>query len=275
MRIDSHQHFWRYDPVKGAWITDDMKAIRRDFLPDDLSPLFQAHGIDGCVAVQADQTEDENHFLLDLAQSNSWIKGVVGWLDLKADNLEERIQFFSENERFKGVRHVLQTEPDGFMSDPDFVSGVTKVGENQLTYDILTIENQLNEVVEFVSALPEMPLVIDHISKPNISTSSFDHWSKCMKELSEFDHVHVKLSGMITEANWETWSIQDLKPYVDFCLEHFGPDRLMYGSDWPVCLVAGKYDQVIFSIKALIAQLSSDEQAAIFGLTASRFYNLG
>jgi len=274
MKIDSHQHFWHYHPVKGAWITDEMRVIRRNFMPADLEPLLKAQGINGCVAVQADQSEHENWFLLNLAKANPWIKGVVGWLDLKSATLEDQVALCSEHDSFRGARHILQAEPDGFMTDPQFIKGVSLLGAKGLTYDILITENQLEEAVRFVKALPEMPLVIDHIGKPNIAASSFEHWAKYMKQMSAFDHVYVKLSGMITEANWETWTPEDLKPYVDFCLEHFGPERLMYGSDWPVCLVAGTYAQVVSALKKMLSHLSEDEQAAIYGNTASKFYKL-
>ncbi|HCX23439.1 MAG: amidohydrolase [Flammeovirgaceae bacterium] len=274
MRIDAHQHFWQYDPVKGAWITDEMQVIRQDFMPGDLKPLLDSHDIDGCVAVQADQSERENEFLLELTEQNTWIKGVVGWLDLKADDLTDRMEHYQQYDSFKGVRHILQAEPEGFMTDPKFIKGVAQIGASGMTYDILTTENQLEEAIDFVKALPEMPLVIDHISKPNIAQASYDHWAKHMLKLSEFQHVNVKISGMITEADWKEWRVKDIKPYVDFCLENFGPERLMYGSDWPVCLIAGEYDQVIYAIKACLAELSISEQEAIYGKTASLFYKL-
>ena len=274
MRIDAHQHFWQYDPVKGGWITDEMQVIRQDFMPGDLKPLLDSHDIDGCVAVQADQSERENEFLLELTEQNTWIKGVVGWLDLKADDLTDRMEHYQQYDSFKGVRHILQAEPEGFMTDPKFIKGVAQIGASGMTYDILTTENQLEEAIDFVKALPEMPLVIDHISKPNIAQASYDHWAKHMLKLSEFQHVNVKISGMITEADWKEWRVKDIKPYVDFCLENFGPERLMYGSDWPVCLIAGEYDQVIYAIKACLAELSISEQEAIYGKTASLFYKL-
>ena len=274
MRIDAHQHFWQYDPVKGAWITDEMQVIRQDFMPGDLKPLLDSHDIDGCVAVQADQSERENEFLLELTEQNTWIKGVVGWLDLKADDLTDRMEHYQQYDSFKGVRHILQAEPEGFMTDPKFIKGVAQIGASGMTYDILTTENQLEEAIDFVKAFPEMPLVIDHISKPNIAQASYDHWAKHMLKLSEFQHVNVKISGMITEADWKEWRVKDIKPYVDFCLENFGPERLMYGSDWPVCLIAGEYDQVIYAIKACLAELSISEQEAIYGKTASLFYKL-
>ncbi|RMG63978.1 MAG: amidohydrolase [Bacteroidetes bacterium] len=273
-RIDAHQHFWKYDPVTGAWITDEMQVIRRDFMPSDLQPLLEQHGIDGCVAVQAEQSLAENTFLLGLADQHPFIRGVVGWVDLKSAHLAQQMEPFLDHPTFKGVRHILQAEPDGFMTDPRFIRGVAWLGQQGLTYDILTTEKQLAEVVQFVEALPAMPLVIDHISKPNIAQASFSHWASHMQRLSAFEHVCVKLSGMITEAHWQSWKPEDLAPYVDFCLKHFGPERLMYGSDWPVCLVAGTYAEAQAALAHCLASLSPSEKEAIFGLTARRFYSL-
>ncbi|UII34572.1 amidohydrolase family protein [Fulvivirga ulvae] len=274
MRIDAHQHFWQYHPVKEGWITDDMQVIRRDFMPTDLKPLLDEHALDGCVAVQADQSENETLFLLELAATHDWIKGVIGWLDLQEPDLEEQLAYFKANKHFKGVRHILQAEPKGFMTSNRFVEGVKSVGKHGLTYDILTNETQLDDVLELVRSLPAMPLVIDHISKPDIRKQSFDHWAKYMKILSEYDHVHVKLSGMATEADWQHWTEQDFMIYFDFCLEHFGPKRLMYGSDWPVCLVAGSYGRIIGALQSAVSVLSSEEQDWIMGKTASNFYKL-
>ncbi|GAA0892782.1 amidohydrolase family protein [Fulvivirga kasyanovii] len=274
MRIDAHQHFWQYHPVKEGWITDDMQVIRRDFMPADLKPLLDKHAFDGCVAVQADQSENETLFLLELAADNDWIKGVVGWLDLQEHDLNEQLAYFKANKHFKGVRHILQAEPKGFMTSNSFVEGVKSVGKHGLTYDILTNETQLDDVLELVRSLPAMPLVIDHISKPDIKKQSFDHWAKYMKILSEYDHVHVKLSGMATEADWQHWTEKDFTIYIDFCLQHFGPQRLMYGSDWPVCLVAGNYDHIISALQSSISSLSLEEQGWIMGKTATKFYNL-
>ncbi len=274
MKIDAHQHFWKYDPVKGAWISDDMKIIRQDFLPIDLKSILDEHAIDGCVAVQADQSVAENDFLLGLAEQYPFIKGVVGWVDLKATDLGNQLDQYSEYDKLKGIRHVIQIEPDGFMMDPKFIEGVSQLNQYGLTYDILTVERQLEEAVKFVDSLPEMKLVIDHISKPNIAESSFDHWAKYMKEMSKRQNVYVKLSGMITEANWDSWDAGTLEPYVDFCLEQFGADRLMYGSDWPVCLVAGEYKEMRSALETCLTKLSTSEQNQIFGLTATDFYNL-
>lgn len=274
MKIDAHQHFWKYDPVRDAWINEDMAQIRKDFMPDDLLPVLKENAIDGCVAVQADQSLVENDFLLSLADQHDWIKGVVGWLDLLSPQLSSQLDQYKMHPRFRGVRHILQAESDGFMTQKDFVDGIRLMHDHGLSYDILTYERQLDEVIELIKALPEMPLVIDHISKPNIKEKSFDHWYSKMKEISAFGHVHVKLSGMVTEADWHHWTSEDLVPYIEFCLTQFGPQRLMYGSDWPVCLVASSYENMKNSLLKCISTLSPSEQAWIMGGTASRFYNL-
>ncbi len=274
MRIDAHQHFWKFNPVRDAWITEEMQVIRRDFRPEDLKPLLEQHAIDGCVAVQADQSQEENNVLLSLAKAHPLIKGVVGWVDLLADDLQDQLDSLVQEHVLKGVRHILQAEPEGFMLQAKFIAGLKMTGEMGLTYDVLTKEGQLPETLELVKALPEMKLVVDHISKPDIASSSFDHWKKYMSQLAKHEHIHVKLSGMVTEANWQTWGPEDLKPYVDFCLEKFGAKRLMYGSDWPVCLLAGDYSSTIGALETCLKALSDDEQQYIFGNTATDFYHL-
>lgn len=274
MIIDTHQHFWYYNDNNFDWITDDMAILRKNYLPEDLEPVIDSVGVSGTVLVQVEQREEENELFINFARQHSFIKGVVGWLDLKAGDLDEKLATYSENNYFKGVRHILQTEPDGFMTDPEFVKGVSRLNDYNFTYDVLTTESQLAEVVEFLHSLPEMKIVIDHISKPNIKAASIEHWMKYMKEISKISHVHVKLSGMITEADWQNWTVDQLRPYVDFCLENFGADRLMFGSDWPVCQVAGNYGQVHLALDDCLVDLSSDERAQIWGLTAQSFYNL-
>lgn len=274
MKIDAHQHFWQYDPLRDGWITEDMQVLAKDFMPDNLRSLLLENGIDGCVAVQADQSLEETELLLGLSDHHAWIKGVVGWVDLKGKDLSEQLNHFKQHKSFKGVRHILQAEAEGFMTTSEFIDGVSEVGREGLTYDILVNERQLEEVLAMVRQLPEMRLVIDHISKPDIKSKSYDHWAKCMKQLSEYEHLSLKLSGMITEADWQQWETNDLTPYIDFSLEHFGPSRLMYGSDWPVCLLAGSYREVIQSLKMCIRELSLDEQEKIMGGTAVEFYDL-
>ena len=232
------------------------------------------NNIDGCVAVQADQSEAETDFLLGLAKEHPWIKGVVGWVDLLADNLDQRLDHYQKYEVFKGVRHILQAEPDGFISNPRFIRGVTRLSKRSLTYDILTHEKQLLEVLTFINKLPKMKLVIDHISKPDIKNRSFKLWSAHMKELSTYNHVCIKLSGMITEANWSSWKTTDIKPYIDFCLENFSADRLMFGSDWPVSLLAGSYDRVVSVFEECIQGISSQDYEQLMGKTAVQFYNV-
>lgn len=274
MKIDSHQHFWKYDPIRDAWIDETMEAIQRDFLPKDLEPILRDKGIDGCVSVQADQSERETHFLLDLAENHNFIKGVVGWIDLKSPNIDERLEYFSQFPKLKGFRHIIQAEPDGFMMDEMFIRNVNKLQLHQFSYDILIFENQLNETVQFVRRLPEVRLVIDHIAKPVIKESSFEQWASYMKKLASYQNVHVKLSGMVTEADWEHWQKKDFEPYLETCLEYFSADRLMFGSDWPVCLLAGEYKDVIGIIEDFIDGLSETEQDDIMGKTATNFYQL-
>jgi L-fuconolactonase len=274
MKIDAHQHFWKFDSKRDTWITDEMQVIKKDFMPSDLKPLLDDIGIDGCVAVQANQSEQENKFLLDLANENLWIEGVVGWVDLLNNNVEERLDFFSQNRKFKGVRHILQAEVNGFMNSPKFIEGIRQLSKRRLTYDLLVTEEQLLETVELIKQLPNVPLVIDHLAKPAIKSRYFDRWTKFMREISNYENVLVKLSGMVTEAKWTEWKQNDFLPYLDFCLEHFGPSRLMYGSDWPVCNLAADYGTVYQLLNDYVSQLSPSEQEQIMGLTASNFYNL-
>jgi len=274
MKIDAHQHFWQFDSERDAWMTDEMEVIRQDFMPADLKPHLERAGIDGCIAVQADQSETENDFLLTLANEYSWIKGVVGWADLRSESLEDSLARLKQNNKFKGVRHIVQAEPEGFMIADDFVKGVSLVGKHDLTYDLLITESQLAESLDFIKRLPEMPIVIDHIGKPNIKEGSFDHMTKYMRKIAQYEHVHVKLSGMVTEADWYDWSEDKIKPYIDFFLETFGASRLMFGSDWPVCNLAASYEAVFYLVKNYVGQLSKDEQDQIMGLTAQKFYHI-
>ena len=274
MKIDAHQHFWQFDPVRDAWIDGSMEILQNDFLPNDLKPLLEQSGFDGCVAVQADQSENETKFLLNLADRADFIKGVVGWIDLKASDLEQRLKHFSQYSKLKGFRHIIQAEPVGFMKNQQFVDGVKKLHKFNFTYDILIFEHQLEECINFVKSLPEMPLVIDHLAKPDIKNSSFDDWAEQMKKLAEYPNVHVKLSGMVTEADWENWKREEFTPYLETCLDYFGADRLMIGSDWPVCLLGGSFEQVIGIVEEFARGLSQSDYDAIMGQSAKNFYNL-
>ncbi|MEP4534590.1 MAG: amidohydrolase family protein [Cyclobacteriaceae bacterium] len=274
MRVDSHQHFWNYDANKHSWISDDMQVLRSDFLPQNLLPHLQKNGLDGCVAVQADQSDDETKFLLSLASEHLIIKGVVGWVDLKSDNLAEQLETYKEEKNLKGFRHIVQDEPDGFMTDPTFVQGVKTLAGFGYTYDILIFHNQLIEALQFVEQLPKMKLVIDHCAKPDIKNGEFDQWKSNIEKLALHDHVFIKISGLVTEAIWSDWKAEYFKKYIDVVINAFGEDRIMFGSDWPVCQLAASYDQVMEIASKSTEHLTPAQLDKFFGTNASKFYNL-
>jgi L-fuconolactonase len=274
-KIDAHQHFWIFDPVRDSWINDDMSVIQRDFLPGDLEPVLQANGIDGCVAVQADQSEMQNDFLLDLADYNPFIKGIVGWVDLRAENVEERLEYYSTFGAMKGFRHVLQGEEDrALMLKPAFKNGISKLSKYGFTYDILIFPDQLQYVSEFVSAFPDTRFVIDHIAKPYIKDKKIDDWAEDIRKVAQHENLYCKVSGMITEADWKNHKPADFIPYMDVVFEAFGADRLMFGSDWPVCQVAANYTEMKSIVEQYTIALSATEQANFWGDNAIKFYNL-
>ncbi|WP_019668275.1 amidohydrolase family protein [Eudoraea adriatica] len=275
MVIDSHQHFWKYDPVRYSWIDDSMKILRQDFLPSDLGPILKNNGVDGCVAVQADQSERETEFLLELAGENEFIKGVVGWVDLKTEGVSKRLAHYSQNEKLKGVRHIVQEEPDPeFMLRKDFQNGIRHLAEFGLTYDILVYPNQLAAAVLLSRAFPEQKFVLDHIAKPLISEGLDDQWVNNIKELALNPNVSCKVSGMVTETTNFQWRQEDFYPFIDVVLDAFGWRRIMYGSDWPVCLLGGNYKEVITIVTDYISKLPDNERAGIMGLNAINFYSL-
>lgn len=274
MRIDSHQHFWRYSPKSHAWLDDSMVALRRDFMPQDLAPELKATGVGGAVAVQAAQTPAETRFLLDLARENPFIVGVVGWVDLRSRSLESTLAELSCHERFKGVRHVVQSEPRGFTSDAAFRAGVALLQEFELTYDVLVYAHQLPEAVEFVRAVPGVEFVLDHLAKPQVKAAELEPWRTELRRLAELPNVCCKLSGLVTEAAWNDWQPSELAPFIDVAVEAFGPERLLVGSDWPMCLLAGQYGNVMRVFSDYFASFSAAEQAAIFGGNAARVYRL-
>lgn len=274
-RIDSHQHFWKYDPVQYSWITDDMEIIRDDFMPDDLKPILDNYGFHGSVNVQADQSEEENAFLLDLAAENDFIKGIVGWVDLKAENVEERFAYYKQFPKMKGFRHVLQGEPDrAYMLNADFKRGIAKLKQFGYTYDILIFTDQIAYATEFAASFADQPFVLDHIAKPKIATGEIDQWAKDIRALAKVENVMCKVSGMVTEANWQEWKADDFTPYLDILFEAFGANRLMYGSDWPVCRVAATYGDMLSIPEAYVAKLSEGEQDKFWGGNAVKFYGL-
>ena len=275
MIIDSHQHFWNYEPVKHDWIDDDMAVIRRDFTPSDLKQVYNENGIDGCVAVQADQTLAETDFLLELASQHDFIKGIVGWADLRGNDIDSVLEKYNQFEKIKGFRHVVQGEPDhNFLLRPHFLRGIKALEKHNFTYDILIFPHQLGATLEFVKKFPNQKFVIDHIAKPYIKDSFYDGWAVLMKEIAKHENVECKVSGMITEADYKSWTESQLQPYLDLVFNAFGVDRIMYGSDWPVCLVAGNYSKVKSIVTNYISKLSKEEQQSIMGKNAIQFYNL-
>ncbi len=274
-KIDSHQHFWKFDPIRDSWIDDSMKVIKRDFMPTNLKVELEAHGISGCVTVQSDQSEFENTFQLDHASKHDFIKGVVGWVDLRAENIEERLDYYSGFDKMKGFRHVLQGETDrALMLNPNFIRGISALKKHNFTYDILIFPDQLEYACELAARFPDQKFVIDHLAKPLIKVGDIISWKKDIYELSRQDNVYCKVSGMVTEADWLQWKIEDFLPYLNVVFEAFGAKRLMFGSDWPVCLVAGGYSKMISIVENYVSNLSNTEQNYFWGKTAVGFYNL-
>jgi L-fuconolactonase len=275
LKIDAHQHFWKFDPVRDSWITDEMAVIQRDFLPEHLQPLLQQNGFDGCVLVQSDQTEAANDFMLSLAAQNPFIKGIVGWVDLRAENIKDRLSYYHQYKSIKGFRHVLQGEADrAFMLQPEFKRGIEALKQFDFTYDILIFPDQLAYSKQLVEAFPEQAFVIDHIAKPLIKDKKIDNWKKDIASIAACPNVMCKISGMVTEADWYNWKKEDFKPYMDVVVEAFGINRVMYGSDWPVCLVAGSYEEMLSITKEYFSSFSQDEQQLFFGGNAAQFYKL-
>jgi L-fuconolactonase len=270
--IDSHQHFWSYDARLYGWIDESMGALRRDFLPGDLADLMRAEGVGGTIAVQARQDDEETDWLIDLAHGEPFIRGVVGWVDLRADDVERRLERIGGEPSVVGVRHVVQAEPDGFLDRPEFRRGVAALERCDLVYDILIYARQLPEATRFAAAFPSQPFVLDHLGKPDIRGGELQHWRRDLRALAALPHVWCKLSGLVTEADWHDWTPAGLRPYIDTALEAFGPSRLMFGSDWPVCRLAGSYARVLGLVRDAISEYSADERAHILGKTAEDLY---
>jgi L-fuconolactonase len=272
MRIDAHQHFWRYNANRDRWITDDMAALKSDFLPEHLIPALNASNFQSSIAVQADQSEAETQFLLDLAGRHEEIQGVVGWVDLCAGNVRERLEWFTQFPKLCGFRHIAQAEPNGFLLREDFLRGIRCLGDFGFTYDLLIYEKQLPAVLELVSRFPSQSFVLDHIAKPGIRERRYLPWARFIKELSENPNVYCKISGLVTEADWKRWHAAEFRPYLDLVFQAFGAERLMFGSDWPVCLLAADYRQVVELIEEYTRDLPAAEREKIFGLNAAHFY---
>jgi len=274
-KIDSHQHFWHYRPETHGWINQEMSVLKRDFLPPDLGPELANNDGIGCVAVQASQTLDETEWLLSLADQHPFILGVVGWADLKSPDLSNTLERLAQHPKLKGIRHVIQDEPDDyFMLDPDFIRGVNQLPQHHLTYDLLIFERHLPIALDFLDKLKEVAVVVDHIAKPKIAQAEYQPWRKNMQALAQQSAAYCKISGMVTEADWEDWRYDNLVPYLDTVVEAFGSDRLMIGSDWPVCLLAAGYQQVMEIIERYFEHFSADEREQIFFKNAEEFYQL-
>ena len=275
LRIDAHHHFWKYDPVEYGWIDDAMAVIRRDFMPAHLREEIAAAGVDGVVSVQGRQSVEETAWLLGLAENYDFIKGVVGWVPLALPSLGKTLEKFSKHWKLRGVRHVVQGEPDDrFILGEEFNAGIRLLREFGLVYDILIFERHLPPTIEFVDLHPEQVFVLDHIAKPKIKAGELEPWRKNILELGKRQNVYCKISGVVTEADYQTWTEAQLQPYLETVLAAFGPRRLMFGSDLPVCRVACDYKRWVELVGRFIAKLSPDEQARIMGGTASEAYGL-
>lgn len=275
MKIDSHQHFWIYNPAEYGWINESMNFLKRNFLPEDLLPVLEKNGISGTIAVQARQTPEETRWLLRLAEEYDFIKGVVGWVDLRSDKLKQQLDEFCRWKKLAGVRHVIHDEPeDGFMLRDDFLKGISLLKEYNLTYDLLVFPKHLPVAESLASIFPGQKFVLDHIAKPLIKNRILDPWKEDIIRLADHPNIYCKISGMVTEADWQNHTREDFIPYLDAVFEAFGPERLMAGSDWPVCLLAGDYRNVTGIVEDYISDLPSGIREKILGMNCINFYGL-
>lgn len=275
MRIDAHQHFWHYNPTEHVWMTEEMALLKHDFLPGDLLPLLKATGFDGSIAVQARQNLEETRWLLQLAEEHPFIKGVVGWLDLCSPDVEIQLEQFARHPKLVGVRHVLHDEPDdGFMLRPEFLRGIGQLSEFGLTYDLLLFPKHLPAASQLVQAFPAQSFILDHIAKPSIADRVLSPWREDLRTLASFKNVSCKLSGMVTEAKWKEWKRDDFRIFLDVVFEAFSPERLMIGSDWPVCTLSGDYDATMQIVMDYVQQFPSPMRAGILGGNCARIYNI-
>lgn len=274
--IDAHIHFWNYDPVRDTWITEDMSVIRRNFTPADARKVFEQNNVSGCVAVQADQRDQETAFLLQLAKENDFIKGIVGWIDFNAHEVREQLHRLQKEPLLKGFRHIIQGQPDeAYFTNKAFLSFMTLLAPLGFTYDVLVYHNQLPQAIRFTEKYPDQMFILDHIAKPAIRHKAWKQWKEDMRELARNPNMYCKLSGMITEADWKQWQYDDLTPYMEIAAEYFGTDRLCFGSDWPVALVAGSYTEVVQVVRQFMAQVPTDAREKVMSGNTSTFYKLG
>lgn len=275
MRIDSHQHFWHYDPAHQVWMTEQMAVLRRDYLPGELQPLLKAGGVDGTIAVQARQMVAETEWLLKLADEHDFIRGVVGWVDLRSAALREQLAKYAQHPRLVGVRHVVHDEPDDrFMLLPEFRRGIGQLREFDLTYDLLLFPKHLPVALTLVAEHPQQPFVLDHIAKPAIRERELSPWREDLRRLADFSNVFCKLSGLVTEAQWMQWRAEDFHPYLDMVIEAFGTERVMIGSDWPVCTLSGDYVSTIRIVTDYVQRFPAEVRDGILGGNCARFYGI-
>jgi L-fucono-1,5-lactonase len=275
MRVDAHQHFWKYNPAEYEWIDNSMVAIRRDFLPEDLEPQLERSEFQGSIAVQARQTLEETRWLLELADRSSKILGVVGWVDLRSPDVRPQLSEFTRNPKLVGIRHIVQSEPDDrFLLSSGFLQGIAVLEEFDLAYDILIYAKHLPVAAEFVERFQRQRFVLDHLAKPAIKSREIETWAAGIRRLAAFPNVFCKLSGLVTEADWQRWKVEDIRPYLDIAFEAFGASRLMIGSDWPVCLLAGSYGRTMDVVKKYLQGLPAETRDAVLGGNAHRFWRL-
>jgi L-fuconolactonase len=274
MRIDAHQHFWRYAPEEYAWIGAPLAALRRDFLPSDLQPLLSHNGIDACIAVQARQSLAETTWLLELASEHPWIAGVVGWVDLRSPDAARQIESAARDPRLVGLRHVVQDEADDFLLREDLGRGLAHLARHDLVYDILIYARQMPAAIQLAERLPAQTFVLDHLGKPAVSKREREPWTTHLRLLAARPNVSCKLSGLVTEADWTRWRPMEVTPYLNTALEVFGVERVMFGSDWPVCTLAASYEQWLELVAGWSSTLTPAERDAVFGTTAARIYGL-
>lgn len=275
IRIDAHQHFWIYNPSEYGWIDDSMSALRRNFLPDDLKPELENSDFHGSVTVQVRQTIEETRWLLELAERSPSILGVVGWADLRSPDIRSQLKVLARNPKLVGIRHIVQSEPDDrFLLRPDFLRGISALEEFDLAYDVLIYTKHLPVAAEFVEQFPRQRFVLDHLAKPPIRRGEIDSWAHGIRRLAKFPNLFCKLSGLVTEADWQHWQPAHIAPFLDVAFESFGPDRLMIGSDWPVCLLAAPYARAVNVVKTYLMALKAERQDAVLGGNAQRFWHL-
>ena len=275
MRLDSHQHFWKYDAVEYGWIDDRMQPLRRDFMPEHLVPELRQAAVDATVAVQVRQTLEETGWLLALADAHPFVAGVVGWVDLQGDAIARDLERIAAHPKLLGVRHIVQSEPDDrFLLRPSFCRGIAALSVHDLTYDILIYPRHLAVAAEFVGRFPDQRFVLDHLAKPEIRHGRLDEWARDLRALAQAPNVYCKLSGLVTEADWRTWRPEQLHPYLDVAFDCFGSERLMAGSDWPVCTVAAGYSRTMAVVSDYLERRPPAERDAVLGGNAQRFWRL-